>query len=363
MPWQNNGDGPRRQNPWGQGPNGPNGSGGSGGPGGKPPNVDEMIRKSQEQLKKALPGGKGSFTIVGVIILLVWLASGVYQVDTNEEAVVLQFGQYAYSKGPGLSWHLPYPIQTVEKRGVTTQNTISIGSNLAGRVNRAESYMLTGDENIVDVRFNVVWKIQNLSDYLFSLEDPEGTVKAVAESAMRELVGKNSISNIITTARETIAADALVLIQETLDEYRSGIRIERVQIREAEAPDAVKDAFLDVQRAKADRQRFVNEAQAVANRIVPEAKGQAEKLIQQAEAYRAETVARAEGEAARFISVYNEYRLAQDVTKKRIYLETMEDILAGMNKIILDGKDGGSGVVPYLPLNELQRRGTSGGGN
>lgn len=214
--------------------------------------------------------------------------------------------------------------------------------------------MLTQDENIVDVRFNVVWQIKDLGNYLFKLRDPEGTIKAVSESVMREIVGQNQIVPIITTAREQIQQQALEQIIETLDSYESGVRVLRVQIIESEAPEAVKDAFLDVQRAEADQQRSRNEATRYANEVIPRAQGEAERMLQQAEAYRAQTVARAEGEAARFTSVYNEYVAAKDVTKKRIYLETMEQILSGMDKIILDG-DAGSGVVPYLPLSELNK--------
>jgi membrane protease subunit HflK len=256
-----------------------------------------------------------------------------------------------------LHWHLPYPIESVEVRGVTDEKTISIGGRggVGRRADRDESLMLTKDENIVDVRFNVVWRIKDIGDYLFQLQDPNGTIKSVAESVMRELVGQNRITPIITTARGAIEEEALQAIQKTLDDYNAGITVLRVQIIESEAPDEVKDAFLDVQRAEADQQRLRNEATRYANEVIPSAQGQAEKLIQQAEAYRAQTVARAEGEAARFLSVYNEYIRAKDVTKKRMYLEAMEEILAGMDKIILDG-EGGSGVVPYLPLNELNKK-------
>lgn len=354
MPWQNNGNG-EKPNPWGNG-GGPRRGGGSGG--GEPPHIDEYIKKGQEQLKQALPGGGKGVSILLLILVIGWIASGLYRVEPNEQGVVLQFGKRTELTGPGLHWHLPYPIETVEVRGVTDEKTISIGSRVSNsrRADRDESLMLTQDENIVDVRFNVVWRIKDIGDYLFQLQDPDGTIKSVAESVMRELVGQNQITPIITTARGSIEEDALARIQTTLDEYQAGITVLRVQIIESEAPDEVKDAFLDVQRAEADQQRSRNEATRYANERIPAAQGQAEKLIQEAEAYRAQTVARAEGEAARFLSVYNEYVRAKDVTKKRIYLEAMEEILAGMDKIILDG-DGGSGVVPYLPLNELNKRG------
>lgn len=351
MPWQNNGDGDRPNNPWG------NGQRGGGRGGGNEPNIDEVIRKGQEKLKNALPGGKGGVLMLILVAITFWLLSGFYRVEPNEQGVVLRFGERTILSDPGLHWHLPYPVETVEVRGVTDEKTISIGTN--GSASRRaggldESLMLTQDENIVDVRFNVVWQIKDLGNYLFKLRDPEGTIKSVSESVMREIVGKNRIVPIITTAREQIQQQALEQIITTLDNYESGVRVLRVQIIESEAPEAVKDAFLDVQRAEADQQRSRNEAARYANEVVPRAQGEAERMLQQAEAYRAQTVARAEGEAARFTSVYNEYVAAKDVTRKRIYLETMEQILSGMDKIILDG-EAGSGVVPYLPLTELNK--------
>jgi len=353
----NNGDKP---NPWG---NGPKRGGGSGG--GEPPNIDEFIRKSQEQLKQALPGGGAGIGLILLVGVFLWMVSGFYSVEPNEQGVVLQFGKRTELTGPGLHWHLPYPVETVEVRGVTDEKTISIGSSQnttrrsGGRQSIAaldESLMLTQDENIVDVRFNVVWRIKDLGDYLFQLHDPEGTIKSVAESVMRELVGRNRITPIITTARGTLEENALIRVQSILDEYTAGITVLRVQIIESEAPDEVKDSFLDVQRAEADQQRSRNEATRYSNEVIPKAQGEAEQMVQEAEAYRAQTVARAEGDAARFVSVYDEYIKAKDVTKTRIYLETMEEILAGMDKIIIDGKEG-SGVVPYLPLNELKKSG------
>ncbi len=357
MPWQSNGGGDK-PNPWGNRPGG--GQGGGGGRG-EPPNFDDMIRKTQDRFRSGLPGGRGGIILGVLAVLLLWIFSGVYKVETNEQAVILRFGKLVDQRGPGLSWHLPYPIETAIIRGVTDQNTIEIGSNLQRASRRSqqvssldESQMLTGDENIVDVRFNVVWRVGELGKYLFNLRDPEGTVKAVSESVMRELVGKNQINLIITASRGQIEVEALQKIQELLDSYDAGVTLLRVQIAEAQPPGPVADAFLDVQRAEADRERFVNEARAYANQIVPVARGQAVKMIEDANAYKAQVVARAQGEAARFTSVYNEYRQAQSVTRKRIYLETMEEILQGMDKIILDGQ-AGSGVVPYLPLNDLQR--------
>ena len=356
MPWQNNGDGDR-PNPWGNGPR-------RGGGGGEPPNFDEYIRKGQDQLKKALPGGKGGFSLVLLAGILVWLLSGIYIVENNENAVVMRFGKYIETTVPGPHWHLPYPIETVEIRGVTDKKLTQIGtSSQDSRYSRGSSssdrlgpsLMLTQDENIVDVRFNVVWQIKNLPNYLFKIKDHENTVAAVSESVMRELVGKNRIVPIITNARGQLQEDAKVAIQATLDKYEAGVLVLEVQIQESEAPAEVKEAFLDVQRAEADGQRFRNAATKYKNEVIPKAQGKAEKLIQEAEGYRATKVAGAEGEAARFLSVYEEYRLAKDVTKKRIYLETMEQILADMDKIILDAGKG-AGAVPYLPLDQLKKK-------
>ncbi len=357
MPWQNNGNG-ERPNPWGNGPRR-----GGGGGGGEPPNIDEYIRKGQERLRESIPGGSKGVSLFFLVFILVWFAFGFYRVDTNEQAVVLRFGEWVESSEPGLHWHLPYPIETVEIRGVTDENQVSIGSRAANearsrgraRPRQDESLMLTRDENIVDVRFNVVWRINDLGSYLFRLEDPDGTIRAVSESAMRELIGKNQITPIITTARGQIEQDARTAIQGVLDGYSAGVDVLRVQIIESEAPEEVKDAFLDVQRAEADLVRYRNEATKYANEVIPQAQGRADQMLQQAESYRASTVARAQGEAARFLSVYNEYVLAKNVTKKRMYLETMETILQGMDKIILDSA-AGSGVVPYLPLDQLNKK-------
>lgn len=351
MPWENNGN--KGQNPWGKGPNR---GGGNGGGGGNEPNIEEVFKRGQEKLKSALPGGGGKpmFMLAFLVVIVLWIASGLYKVGTNEQGVVLRFGERTILTQPGLHWHLPWPVETVEVRAVTEERTITIGNGSTRRSGQPdESLMLTQDDNIVEIRFNVVWQIEDLGNYLFKLRDPEGTIRAVAQSVMREIVGKNEIIPIITTRREQIQRQALEQTKEILASYESGVRVLRVQIVEAQAPDEVKDAFLDVQRAEADQQRSRNEATRYANEVIPRAEGEAERLLQEAEAYRAQTVARAEGEAARFTSVYNEYVAAKDVTRKRIYLETMEEILSGMDKIILQGD--GTGVVPYLPLNELNR--------
>ncbi|WND02823.1 FtsH protease activity modulator HflK [Temperatibacter marinus] len=357
MSWNgNNGGG---NNPWG--------NGGGRGPGGgnQPPNIDEVIKKGQEQLKQALPGGFGSIGLILLVILGLWLASGYYSVKPDEQGVVLRFGQYIKTTGEGPHWHLPYPVESVIKVNVTQERSNQIGSDSNNgtrnqRYSRGSSLdsslMLTGDNSIVDVKFSVVWNIREADKFLFNLKNPEQAVADVSKSAMREVVGQNKIEDIITRLRDSIERQVQTKVQETLDGYASGISIRRVQISASNPPDEVVEAFRDVQRATADRERAVNLADAYKNEIIPQANGEASQLTQQAEAYKAEVKARADGEAARFLSVYNEYVKAKNVTRKRIYLETMEEILAGMDKIIVEGGKNGSGVVPYLPLNELKKK-------
>ncbi|HSA80979.1 MAG TPA: FtsH protease activity modulator HflK, partial [Geminicoccaceae bacterium] len=219
-----------------------------------------------------------------------------------------------------------------------------------------ESLMLTGDENIVDINFVLLWLIKDAGQFLFNIRDPESTVKAVAESVMREIIGKTPIAEATTEARGAIELGAREQMQAILDSYGAGILVTQVQLQKVDPPSEVIDAFRDVQRAQADRERLQNEAESFANDILPRARGEAERISQEAQAYRQEVVARADGDAQRFVAVYNEYDKARDVTTKRIYLETMEEVLRGMNKVVIDQSGGGSGVVPYLPLPELERR-------
>lgn len=362
MPWQNDNDGNRPNNPWGN--NG--GSGPRRGGGGEPPHIDEFIKKGQDQLKNVMPGGKGGFSLIVVIAAILWLATGYYSVGSSELGVELRFGKYLATTGPGPHWKLPYPIDTVEILNVKQQRSISIGSNSSsnragrgvGRSNLRESLMLTGDENIVDIQFNVVWNIKideplAARNFLFNIRDPEHTVRMVSQGAMREVVGKTPIDFVIKEGKETVESETLERIRSVLDNYQSGIDVLRVEISVADPPQNVIEFFQDVQKADLDKETYKNEAEAYARKIIPEAEGRAAKIIQQAEAYRAQTVAKAEGDAARFLSVYNEYSRAKDVTKKRLYLETMESILEGMDKIILDQKNGGT--VPYLSIDELRK--------
>jgi membrane protease subunit HflK len=355
----------RNQSPWGTPPGG--GGSGNGGfrKGPTPPNIDEVISKLQSIINRFLGGGKGGAKpiIIGLIILLiVWTLSGLYRVLPDEQGVVLRFGKFVKTTQPGLNYHLPFPIESVLTPKVTKVNRMDIGFRSerdsgfsSGGVADVpeESLMLTGDENIVNIDFSVFWVIKDAGNFLFKIQDPEGTVKAAAETAMREVIARSDIQPILTEGRSLIEADTQEIIQEILDEYTSGIQITQVQTQKADPPDQVIDAFRDVQAARADMERSKNEAEAYANDVIPRARGEAAKILQAAEAYKKEVVAKAEGEASRFLSIYNEYAKAKKVTQERMYLETMEEVLADINKIIID-KNSGEGVVPYLPLQELK---------
>ncbi len=355
----------KNQSPWGTPPGG--GGSGNGGfrKGPTPPNIDEVISKLQSIINKFLGGGKGGAKpiIIGLIILIiVWTLSGLYRVLPDEQGVVLRFGKFVKTTQPGLNYHLPFPIENVLTPKVTKVNRMDIGFRSerdsgfsSGGVADVpeESLMLTGDENIVNIDFSVFWVIKDAGNFLFKIQDPEGTVKAAAETAMREVIARSDIQPILTEGRSLIEADTQEIIQGILDEYTSGIQITQVQTQKADPPDQVIDAFRDVQAARADMERSKNEAEAYANDVIPRARGEAAKILQAAEAYKKEVVAKAEGEASRFLSIYNEYAKAKKVTQERMYLETMEEVLADINKIIID-KNSGEGVVPYLPLQELK---------
>ena len=353
----------KNQSPWGTPPGGGNG-GFRRGP--TPPDIDEIVKKIQNTINRFFGGGKGGTKtlLFGLIILVVfWALSGLYRVLPDEQGVVLRFGKFVNTTQPGLNYHFPYPIESVLTPKVTKVNRIDIGFRserdsgfgTGGGVADVpeESLMLTGDENIVNIDFSVFWVIKDAGKFLFKIQDPEGTVKAAAETAMREVIARSNIQSILTEGRSIIEIDTQEIIQQILDEYNSGIQITQVQTQKADPPDQVIDAFRDVQAARADMERSKNEAEAYANDVIPRARGEAAKILQAAEAYKKEVVAKAEGEASRFVSIYNEYAKAKVVTKKRMQLETMEKVLADINKIIID-KNAGSGVVPYLPLKELK---------
>jgi membrane protease subunit HflK len=283
----------------------------------------------------------------------------------DEQGVVLRFGKFVSTTQPGLNYHIPYPVETVLTPKVTKVNRIDIGFRSASDSGRTsaigdvpeESLMLTGDENIANIDFSVFWLIKDAGKFLFKIQSPVETVKAAAETAMREVIAKSRLQSILTEGRSSIEIETQEIIQRILDEYESGIQITQVQTQKADPPDQVIDSFRDVQAARADMERAKNEAEGYANDVIPRARGDAAKILQEAEAYKQQVVAAAEGEASRFIAIYNEYAKAKIVTQERMYLETMEKVLADINKVIID-KDAG-GVVPYLPLPELSKKATN----
>lgn len=364
-PWGGGGGG---QGPWGSG--GPGRPGGGGG-GMQPPDLEETLRRAQEKVKSLLPGGPGGakgIVLILIAVVAIWLGSGFYRVQPEQQGVELLFGQYVQQTQPGLNYWMPSPIGTVYTPNVTRVNTIQIGYRGEGGGSRAqrdvpsESLMLTGDQNVVDIDFDIQWQIKDAANFLFNIRDPEGTVKIAAESSLREVVGQATLENVLTSGRQKVEADTQKLLQQILDDYGAGILITQTKLQVADPPQEVIDAFNDVQRARQDQERLVNEANAYKNDIVPRAKGEAEKRLAAAKAYKEQVIKEAEGEAARFLSVYETYKSSKDVTTRRLYLERMQQVLRSANKIIIDkGTEGGQGVVPYLPLNELQKRGQSGG--
>ena len=367
MPWSNQGGGsgggggpwgkPPNQGPWGQGPSG----------GSTPPDLEEMLRRGQDKLRQVLPGGGfGGKGVALAVVLAVgaWALSGFYTVQPNEAGLNLMFGRYVSKTGSGLHYNPPYPIGSVQKLRVEDRNTTSIGfvyrvdprsGNQGSMDVPEESLMLTGDENIADVKFVVIWQIDPLKpeNFAFNVRRPELTIKAVAESAMREVVGRSQIQRILTAERKVIEPAVQELMQKVLDEYGLGAKIIQVQLQSVDPPEQVIAAFRDVTAAQQDQDRLRNEAEAYANRVVPEARGAAARISQEAQAYREQTVAEAHGQASRFNQVLEQYKLAPAITRERIYLETMERVFGGMNKVIIDPSASPQGVTPYLPLSTL----------
>ncbi len=368
MPWKSQGGGP-----WGGGGGGGGGGpwGGGGGPfgGGRGPHgpdIEEMLKRSQDKVKRMLPGGGGAKGLALILIAVVgfWSLSGIYRVEPGQQGVELLFGKYVKRTAPGLHIWFPSPIGEVIKPNVERTNTINVGFRGTGDVVRGngrdvplESLMLTSDQNIIDIDFVVQWRIKNAAEFLFNIRDPEQTVKLAAESSMREVIGRTPLEDALTVKRQIVQQQAKELLQKILDEYKTGVAIAEIQLLKVDPPQEVIDAFNDVQRAKQDQERSVNEANAYKNDIVPRAKGEAQKMIQAATAYKERVVKEAEGEAKRFISVYESYLVAKDVTTRRLYLERMQDVISKSQKVIIDKGEGG-GVVPYLPLPELQKKST-----
>jgi len=340
------------------------------------PEIEELMKKGQEQLR-LLMGGRGGgnngggrgpldapqgpiFTRNGLVLgglaaVALWGFMSFYSVRPEERSVELFLGEFSNVGAPGLNF-APWPLVTAEIVQVTGERSTDIGTGLGGQMDTG--LMVTRDQNIVDIEFQVVWRVADPSEFLFNLSDPADTIRAVSESAMRDIIARSELSPILNRDRGVIANDVRVAVQSTLDSYQAGINVVRVNFSKAAPPSEVIDAFREVQAAQQERVRLENESDAYANRVTAGARGEAARLAEESEAYRAQVVNNAEGEASRFLSVYNEYVKAPEVTRKRMYLETMERVLGGMNKVILDGVttgEGGQGVVPFLPLNELNR--------
>ena len=339
-------------NPWGN-------------PKNNPKNIDDILNHLHDIIKKQFfkQQHNARTILLGILIAMaLWLATGFYSLDEGEQAVVLRFGSYVRMAQPGPNYHLPEPFERVivekvllvEKEEIGFRSTASHnGLNNSKQSQREipeEALMLTGDENIVNINFQVQWKIKDLKDYVFNVNRPKETIKSAAESAMREIISTTPINDALRDNKAKISFDAMKLLQKILDNYSSGVDILNLQILRVDPPADVMNAFRDVKTAETDKERVINEAESFKNDIIPRARGDAERIIQEAEAYKQEVVAKSTGEASRFNATYEQYKLAKDVTKKRIYLETMEKILTGANKTIIDSKNI-KGVVPYLPLS------------
>ncbi|WP_426958761.1 FtsH protease activity modulator HflK [Muricoccus radiodurans] len=356
-PWGSPGGGNRPQGPWGTPPPGGGGSSGRG------PDLDDVIRQAQDAVRRWLPrrgGGKG-LAVLALLVLGVWGASGFYRVQPDEQGVVMRFGAFDRTAPPGLNYHIPWPVESVTTPRVTRINRVDVGFRAAAdggvitqrptpsRDVLEESLMLTGDENIIDIDFAVFWRIRDAGEYLFNTRNPDITVKSAAESMMREVIGRTAIQPALTEARAQIEQQVRAGTQAILDQYRAGVEITQVQLQKVDPPAAVVESFRDVQRANADRERARNEAERDRNARIPEARGIAQQLTQAAQGERDAAVARARGEAGRFISVLSAYQVAQDVTIRRMYLETMEDILRRSPKVLVD--DRLQGLVPLMNLD------------
>ncbi|MFQ5995951.1 MAG: FtsH protease activity modulator HflK [Acidiferrobacterales bacterium] len=363
--------------------NKPGGNGNSGnqdpwgtrrGPQQGPPDLDEIVRNIQNRLGGLFGGGKGrgpggarvgkaggiGFGVILLIVIGLWLASGFYAVQQAERGVVLRFGQHQDTTEAGLNWHLPWPIEAVEKVDVQNVFAIEIGyrsNERTGRVTHVpkEALMLTEDENIVDIEFAVQYRISNPANYKFNVENPETTIAQATESAIREIVGKSTLDHVITEGRVDVANRTQTLLQEILDRYKTGIVVTTAKMQKAQPPEQVKAAFDDAVKAREDEQRFKNEAQAYANDILPRARGTAARMIQEGEAYKASVTARAEGDGRRFTAIAQEFARAPEITRERLYLETMEQVLSNTTKVYID-QEGGNNIM-YLPLDKIVTQG------
>ncbi|SFZ82806.1 membrane protease subunit HflK [Devosia enhydra] len=369
MPWDNNtggGGGRNTGGPWGQSPGGGGGGGGPRRPNnGGTPNLEEILNRGRDRfqsgLPSGLPGGKWAFVGGALALLAFWGVNSIYTVAPQEVGVEFLFGKAKTElSAPGLHFMF-WPVEMVEKV-VITENQTTIGSMPSGRANAAnnQGLMLSGDQNIVDVRFSVLWSVNDAPAYLINVRDPEDMVASAGESAMREVVGRRPAQDIFRDDRAGIQIEVQQITQSILDSYGLGVRVSQVAIENVAPPTEVADAFDEVQRAQQDEDRFQEEARSYANTLLGDARGQAAQVREDAAAYANRVVQEAEGEAARFVSVYEEYALAPEVTRKRLFLETMEQVLGGSEKVIIENGAGGSGVVPYLPLNELRNNSAAG---
>jgi len=359
--------------PWGGSGGGGQGPRGGGQSGQQPPDIEEMLKRGQDKFKKLLPSGMGGPKRIVLLVLaaiVIWLGSGFYRVQPSEQGVELLFGKFVQMTTPGLNYWFPSPIGQVFTPDVTNTNITSVGFREVGsggvrstsvRDVPEESLMLTGDQNIIDIDYQVQWRIKNAADFLFNIRNPQETVKLASESAIREIVGQNTLEDALAKQRQQVETKTHDVLQKILDSYGAGVFIDSVKMQKVEPPKQVIDAFNDVQRAKQDRERQQNEAQAYANDIIPKAKGEAASMIQEATAYKEKMIREAEGEAKRFLSVFEAYKGGKQVTRTRLYLERMQQVLQDSEKVIIDKGQGGPGVIPYLPLPEIKKR--SGGAN
>lgn len=364
MLYKQQGGGPWGSGPWGSGGGGGGKPWGGGGGGGPPPDLEELLRSGQERLRRLLPDGFGNMKalwLLAAVILLVWGLSGFYRVQPDEQGVELLFGRYVRTTQPGLNYWFPAPAGEVIRPKVTQTNQVTVGfrgSEPNVQAVPRESHMLTGDQNIVDVWFVVQWRIREAGDFLFNMRDAEGTVKVAAESAVREVVGRNPLQAVMTSQRELIAQDSRDHLQTIMDGYGAGITILDLRIQKADPPAEVIDSFNEVQRAKQDEERLRNEALAYRNDIIPRAKGEAARMVEGAAAEREKLIREAEGQASRFTAFYQTYTANKEITVRRMYLEAMQEVL-GRSEIIMMDDSAGSGVVPYLALPEIKRRSQS----
>lgn len=348
--------------PWGSRGGNTGGNGGGWTPPPRPqpggsqgPDLEALFKNARQKFGGGGPWGNARMLgLLGAALAALWLGSGFYRIEPSQHAVVLTFGDWTDTKTqPGLGWRAPWPIQDIQKVDVSVTRRLALGQQASGGEGDGESLMLTGDENIIDIDFVVLWRVADAGKYLFKIRDPETTLRKVAESAMREIIGRTEIQKALTEGRGDIETRTKELMQKILDEYQAGMIVSSVQLQKVAPPEPVVDAFDDVQRARSDKERARNEAETYANDVVPKARGEAQKKIQDAEAYKKSVLSKAQGEAQRFLSVLAAYREAKDVTQKRLYLETMEEILKNTRKVIAS-PGAAAPAVPVFPLDAVK---------